>query len=105
LGWVKAGESATTIRISGVSKGRLSLDLSGHHLLKALRMSVVIESWQLGGQGGDARLAGKTGGRSWIELGFPNHAHSLSPNFCTKLSHYKSFFSIALPFLIEVSVK
>jgi hypothetical protein len=78
---VKAGESARTIRISGVSKARLTLDLSGHHLLKALRMSVVIKSWQLGEQGGDAGLAGKTGGRSWIELDFPNHVHFLSPNF------------------------
>ena len=100
-GGVRVRGSKWTAQISGASKGMLTRGLRVHLSLRLLRMSVAVENWSLGG---DARSAGKTGGRWSKEPGFPNHAHSLYLNFYTKSFRCKSFFSITPLFLSVVSV-
>ena len=59
-GGVGVRGSEWTAQISGVSKERLNRGLKGRQSLRLLRRSVAVGNWSLGG---DARSAGKTGGR------------------------------------------
>ena len=59
-GGVGVRGSEWTAQISDASKERLTRDLKDHQSLRLLRRSVRVGNWSLGG---DARSAGKTGGR------------------------------------------